>query len=344
MSIIGARPQFIKHAPMQLQLQQHFNAKTLHTGQHYDNNMSAVFFNELKIPLPDYILDIGGHQLQGAQTGYMMTQIESVCVKDKPDAILIYGDTNSTLAGALVAAKMHIPIIHVEAGLRSFNRQMPEEVNRIVADEFAQLLFCPTQQAIDNLRKEGIAHEGIYLCGDVMCDTLTLVKDKIRRLHESDYYFATLHRPYNTDDPDRLKAILTTLNTLDKKVVFPIHPRTVARMQGFGFSKDQFDNISFIDPVGYIESVSYQSFADCIITDSGGMQKEAYMLRKKCITLRSETEWTETLKNGWNTLLFERLEDIPNVMQKPCGPYVEDIYGKGQAAREITELIRKFLN
>ncbi len=344
LSIIGARPQFIKHAPMQLQLQQYFNARTLHTGQHYDKNMSAVFFNELKIPHPDHIMDIGGNQLQGAQTGHMMAGIESVCILERPDAILIYGDTNSTLAGALVAAKMHIPTIHIEAGLRSFNRQMPEEINRIVADEFAQLLFCPTKQAIDNLKKEGIEHDGIYLCGDVMSDTLALVKDKIKRLFEPEYYFVTLHRPYNTDDPGRLKAILHTLNSLDKKVIFPIHPRTVARMQTFGLMKAGFPNINFIDPVGYIESVSYQSFASCIITDSGGMQKEAYMLQKKCITLRSETEWTETLNTGWNTLLFEQLDDIPKVIQQPCGAYIEGLYGNGQAAVEITGLINKFLN
>lgn len=338
-SIIGARPQFIKHAPMQLQLQKYFDALTIHTGQHYDKNMSDVFFNELNMARPDYLFDIGGSKQQSEQTGIMMTEIEKVCLKEKPDAVLIYGDTNSTLAGTLVAAKMNIPQIHVEAGLRSYNRKMPEEINRIVADEFAFLLFCPTQQAIDNLKKEGISHDGIHLTGDVMCDTLQLVKSKIKRLYDQSYYFTTLHRPYNTDDEVRMKMILDQLNALDKKVIFPVHPRALNRMKNFGMDVKNYNNIIFIDPIGYVESVSYQSFADAIITDSGGMQKEAYMLGKKCITLRSETEWTETLANGWNTLVFENINEIPEILKAPCGEYVAGIYGEGNAAKEIVEII-----
>lgn len=338
-SIIGARPQFIKHAPMQLQLQKYFNALTIHTGQHYDKNMSDVFFNELNMPRPDYLFDIGGSKNQGEQTGIMMTEIEKVCLKEKPDAVLIYGDTNSTLAGTLIAAKMNIAQVHVEAGLRSYNRKMPEEINRIVADEFAFLLFCPTQQAIDNLKKEGISHDGIYLTGDVMCDTLQLVKSKIKRLYDQPYYFTTLHRPYNTDDEVRMKMVLDQLNALDKKVIFPVHPRALNRMQNFGMDVKNYNNIIFIDPIGYVESVSYQSFADAIITDSGGMQKEAYMLGKKCITLRSETEWTETLTNGWNTLVFENISQIPEILKAPCGEYITGIYGEGNAAKEIVEII-----
>jgi UDP-GlcNAc3NAcA epimerase len=343
LSVIGARPQFIKHAPMQLELQKYFNSLTIHTGQHYDANMSDVFFNELGMPKPDYLFDLGGSKPQGAQTGIMMAEIEKVAMKVKPDAILIYGDTNSTLAAALVAAKMHIPQIHIEAGLRSFNRSMPEEINRIVADEFATLLFCPTEQAISNLRKEGISHDGIYLSGDVMCDTLRLVKDKIKPKVDYPYFFTTLHRPYNVDVPERLKRILTTLNKLPRKVIFPIHPRTVSMFTTFGFKKEDFNNITFIDPIGYVESVSYQQYAECIITDSGGMQKEAFMLQKKCITLRSETEWTETLVNNWNTLIFEDIENIDNeVLTKP-GPYIQDVYGKGTAASEIVDIITKRL-
>lgn len=338
-SIIGARPQFIKHAPMQIELQKHFNAKTIHTGQHYDKNMSDIFFNELGMAQPDYLFDIGGSKPQGEQTALMMIEIEKVFQKEQPDAVLIYGDTNSTLAGTLVAAKMHIPIIHIEAGLRSFNRQMPEEVNRIIADEFSTLLFCPTSQAIDNLKKEGINHSGIFLTGDVMSDTLSLVKDKVKRIKDEPYYFSTLHRPYNTDDEQRLKDILHQFQSLDKKVIFAVHPRTIARIKSFGIPLEQYDNIDFIDPVGYIESVSYQSYADAIITDSGGMQKEAYMLKKKCITIRSETEWMETLEGGWNTLVFEDLSKISQIINQNPTDYKENIYGDGHAAEEIVNHI-----
>jgi UDP-GlcNAc3NAcA epimerase len=329
---------------MQLELQKYFNALTIHTGQHYDKNMSDVFFNELNIPQPDFLFDIGGSKPQGEQTGIMMTEIEKVCMSEKPDAILIYGDTNSTLAGTLVAAKMAIPQIHVEAGLRSFNRSMPEEVNRIVADEFASLLFCPTPQAIENLAKEGIIHDGIFLSGDVMCDTLRLVKDKIKRLFDEPYYFVTLHRPYNTDDKERLESILSVLNKLDKKIIFPIHPRAVARMNSFGIDPKNFPNIHFIEPIGYVESLSYQNYSDAIITDSGGMQKEAYMLQKKCITVRSETEWIETLQNGWNTLVFDNVDKIPEILKVPCGAHFPDVYGKGNAAAEIVQIIHSRLD
>ncbi len=328
---------------MQLQLQKWFNAATLHTGQHYDKNMSDVFFNELNMPPPDYLFDIGGSKPQGEQTGLMMTMIEKTCIDAKPDAMIIYGDTNSTLAGALVAAKMNIKLIHIEAGLRSFNREMPEEINRIVADEFSQLLFCPTPVAIQNLAKEGINHSGIYLCGDVMCDMLELIKPRLSRPVDYEYYFATLHRPYNTDDQDRLKRILYTLNKLDKMVVFPVHPRTIARMQQFGIDKEDFRNVNFISPVGYVESVSFQQYSSGVITDSGGVQKEAYMLKKVCITLRSETEWKETLENGWNVLVFDGIETIQEQIVRSPGVYKVGLYGDGQAAREISERIKSYI-
>ena len=338
-SIIGARPQFIKHAPMQLQLQKHFNALTIHTGQHYDSDMSEVFFNELNIPPPDYLFDVGGSKPQGEQTAIMIKEIEAVCIKEKPDAILVYGDTNSTLAGALVAAKMHILQIHIEAGLRSYNRLMPEEINRIITDEFADLLFCPTKDAIENLKKEGIMHKGIFLSGDVMCDMLKIILPKVSEPEKEPFYFVTLHRPYNTDDKNRLIKILKTLNELDKMVVFPAHPRTIARMTSFGITQDQFTNIKFIGPLGYLQSISYQKQAACVITDSGGMQKEAYMLKRKCITIRSETEWIETLTHGWNTLLFQELEKMKEIIDITPGAYVEDMYGKGNAAAEIVSII-----
>ncbi len=342
-SVIGARPQFIKHAPLQLQLQKHFQSITVHTGQHYDENMSAIFFNELHIPQPDYLFDIGGSKMQAEQTGIMMTEIEKVCMHEKPDALLVYGDTNSTLAATLVAAKLMVPIIHIEAGLRSFNRTMPEEINRIVADEFATLLFCPTKTAVENLRNEGIVHNKIFVCGDVMCDMLELIKPKVKQLINYPYYFATIHRPYNTDDKQQLKQILDAFNGLDKKVVFAIHPRTIARLQSFGLQQANFSNIEFIPPVGYLQSICYQLYADGIITDSGGMQKEAYMLRKKCVTLRSETEWTETLTNGWNTLMFTNLHDLQTVLSNKPGAYIENIYGNGHAAEEIVSIIKLYI-
>jgi UDP-GlcNAc3NAcA epimerase len=323
-------------------MQKKFKALTLHTGQNYDDNMSAVFFNELHIPTPDYLFNIGGSKPQGEQTAIMMTEIEKVCTAEKPDGVLVYGDTNSTLAGTLVAVKMGLPLIHIEAGLRSYNRQMPEEVNRIIADQFASLLFCPTTQAIENLKKEGITHPDIFLTGDVMCDMIHLVKDKIKKPTATDYYFATIHRPYNTDDVNRLTEIIKTLNGLDKKIIFSIHPRTLARMKNFGIAESAYSNIEFILPVGYLESIGYQTYADVIITDSGGIQKEAYILGKKCITLRSETEWTETLQGGWNTLVFENLSSINEVINKPVFDYKINLYGNGYAAKEIVNKINYF--
>lgn len=340
-SIIGARPQFIKHAPMQIALQKHFNALTIHTGQHFDQNMSDVFFEDLKIPKPDYMFNIGGSKPQGEQTGIMMTEIEKVCTDEKPDALLVYGDTNSTLAGTLIAAKMNIPLIHVEAGLRSYNRTMPEEVNRIIADEFAYLLFCPTSSAIDNLRLEGITHDRIYLCGDVMYDMLKLIEPQAQQLVNEPYYFVTLHRPYNTDDKERLSRVLNALNNLNKRVVFPMHPRTIARMKSFDMHREDYTNIEIIEPIGYLESVSYQKYADAVITDSGGMQKEAYLLKKKCVTIRTETEWQETLNGNWNTLVFENLNDLESILLEKPSTYTEGIFGNGNAATEITELIMK---
>lgn len=339
LSIIGARPQFIKHAPLQAQLQRHFRALTLHTGQHYDANMSQVFFEDLNMPVPDYMLNLHHSKTQSEQTGAMMQGIEGVCTQLRPDAVLLYGDTNSTLAGALVAAKMRIPAIHVEAGIRSYNRSMPEEINRIVADTFAQLLFCPIQEAVDNLRIEGIAHEGVFLSGDVMCDMLELMRPKIRHPLTEPYYFSTIHRPYNTDDPSRLQRILHSLDGLEHLVIFPIHPRTEHCIKAAGLRMEDFRNIRFIDPVGYLSCISYQDGAECIITDSGGIQKEAYMLRKKCITVRSETEWNETLAHGWNTLVFEDIESIAAVAQQAPGAYVPNMFGDGKATQYITRII-----
>jgi len=338
LSIIGARPQFIKHAPMQLQLQKYFDAKTLHTGQHYDDNMSKVFFEELSMARPDFMFDLGGSKPQGEQTAIMLTEIEKVCMKENFDAMLVYGDTNSTLAGALIASKMRIPLIHIEAGLRSYNRNMPEEVNRIIADQFAQLLFCPTKAAVENLEKEGVT-DNIYVTGDVMCDMIHLVKDKVKRMVDEPYYFSTIHRPYNTDYPQRMKEILDNLNKLDSKVILAIHPRTKARMNSFQIEMGSFKNIEFIAPIGYIDSISYQTYSEAIITDSGGMQKEAYILKKKCITLRSETEWIGTLENGWNHLVFDNLSELKTKLSQIPEAHNATLYGDGKAASEIVDII-----
>lgn len=303
-TIIGARPQFIKHAALQLEMQKHFKTVTIHTGQHYDKNMSAVFFNELKIPLPEYKFRLKNAKSHAEQTAKMLVDIEKVCLQEKPDAMLLYGDTNSTLAGCLVAAKLSIPQIHIEAGLRSFNRDMPEEINRIITDEFAYMLFCPTKTSIANLKREGIKSDKIYFCGDVMADTLHLVLPFTKKFIESPYYFATIHRPYNTDNKQQLKSIIEELNSLDAKVIFSIHPRTKQKIENFKIKLENKKNIKVINPCSYIDSISYQKNALAVITDSGGIQKEAYILKKKCITIRKETEWVETLIGNCNKLMF----------------------------------------
>lgn len=343
LSIIGARPQFIKHAPVHRELQQHFRALTLHTGQHYDANMSGAFFTELQISPPDYQLHIGPTQGQGGQTGLMMAEIEEVCLGLRPDAVLIYGDTNTTLAGALVAVKLHIPIFHVEAGIRGFNRTLPEEVNRIIADTFSTLLFCPTQEAVDNLAKEGIT-AGVQLTGDVMCDMLEVMRGSIRPYSESPYYYATIHRPYNTDDPQRLRRIVQALQELGYPVYLPLHPRTRHSLADAGIAPGQYPNIHFLEPVGYLESLSFQAGAQCVITDSSGVQKEAYMLRRPCITLRTETEWHDTLKHGWNRLVFEDLESLGTLMQREPGMYEEGMFGDGKAAGRIVHAIQRWFS
>lgn len=342
LSVIGARPQFVKHASVQQLLQQSFDAKTLHTGQHYDYNMSALFFEELGIPQPDYTLQPATGKTQGAQTAQIITGIEEVCLQLKPEAMILYGDTNTTLAGALVAVKLGIPIFHIEAGIRSFNREMPEEINRIVADNFASLLFCPIPKAVQNLQAEGVTQGKLIMSGDVMLDTLLDSLAKVPERNIGSYYFTTIHRPYNTDDPARMQRILDTLNSLPHPVIFALHPRTAARLKAAGIHTDQHPHIQFIAPLGYLESIAYQRGATCIITDSGGVQKEAYMLRKKCITLRSETEWTETLEHGWNTLVFEDIESIAQHINEEPGVYIEAMFGDGKAAEKIVAEIKAF--
>jgi UDP-GlcNAc3NAcA epimerase len=342
LSVIGARPQFIKHAPLSVALSKKFHAVSIHTGQHFDENMSRIFFDELKIARPDYMLDIAKASGHGAQTAIMLQQIENILLEEKPDAVLVYGDTNSTLAGSLAASKLHMPVIHIEAGLRSFNREMPEEVNRVVTDHLSTLLFAPTSEAIKNLEQEGITR-GVFKTGDVMCDSLNMMLPFLEQKLKHPYYFATLHRPYNTDEKERLVKILEEFNKLSSPVLFPIHPRTANNLKKWGVELSSFQNIIFSDPVGYKDCLSFQAFSDCVITDSGGIQKEAYMLKKQCITIRKETEWVETLEGECNTLVFENLESLSSILLQKEKLNFRDLYGNGKAALEITGIIEKNL-
>lgn len=342
--VIGARPQFIKHFPLELALQSFFEVVTLHTGQHYDEKMSQIFFDELRMGAPAYQLQLRGRS-HGIQTAEMLGKIEEALLKEKPQALLVYGDTNSTVAGALAAVKLMIPVIHVEAGLRSFNKSMPEEINRILTDHMSSLLFCSSEMGVQNLKKEGI-EKNVCVCGDLMKDALFILKDKLVKLEEGEYVYTTLHRPYNTDNPERLMEVIGALNDMGLPVIFPVHPRTASMLSSLDFSQKNYSNIKFIQPVGYIDSLRYQLYASCVITDSGGMQKEAYWLGKKCITIRSETEWIETLEGGWNTLLFGNLNELKNVfVKKPdLKIYDHSLYGDGKAASKIAELIDQYIN
>ncbi len=317
-SIVGARPQFIKLAPLSTELRKKgINEIILHTGQHYDDNMNEIFFKELEISEPDYNLGIGSG-FHGEQTGRMLMGIEKILIKEKPDLVIVYGDTNSTLAGALATSKLHIPLAHVEAGLRSFNKKMPEEINRIVADHLSDILFCPTETAVENLKNEGIL-KGVYLVGDIMFDALMhflkLSQEKSRILEElnltpKSYLLLTIHRAENTDNVERLKSILSALGESGKNIIFPIHPRTKNRIREFGLENYLTSNIRVIAPVGYLDMLELEKNAYAILTDSGGVQKEAFWLKVPCITLREETEWVETVKYKWNILVGANKDKI----------------------------------
>lgn len=323
-TIVGARPQFIKLAPVSRALRKEgIREVIVHTGQHYDHGMSDIFFDELGIPAPDYNLGVGSGS-HGLQTGEMLRKIEEVLLAEKPDWVVVYGDTNSTLAGALAASKLHIPVAHVESGLRSFNRRMPEEINRVLTDHISTLLFCPTETAVGNLAAEGITR-GVHLVGDVMLDALLDAKERAQAkstildqlgLVEKQYLLATVHRAENTDDPQRLRAIMTALSQLaeTETVIFPVHPRTEKALVGLGLlpmdvlrppiSAFSFplSALRFIAPLGYLDMVRLSASARVILTDSGGLQKEAFWLGTPCVTLRNETEWVETVRSGGNRL------------------------------------------
>lgn len=338
--IVGARPQFIKHTAAELAFKYRYKLVSIHTGQHYDRNMSDIFYEQLKISPPDYLLNIGSES-HGIQTGLMMQKIEPIVIKENPNAIIVYGDTNSTLAGALVGAKLNIPIIHIEAGLRGYNNLLPEEINRVITDKVSTLLFTPTQQGVKNLVKENIK-EGVYEVGDIMCDMVRIARELniINKKADYDkYYYVTIHRPYNTDDKKRLFKILELINSLDLPVYFSLHPRTKSKIELFGGNFSDYNRITFLDPLPYFENLQMQYNSKAVITDSGGVQKEAYILKKKCITIRSETEWTETLSNNWNILIFDDLSLIKSSLAKSPGAYKEDIYGDGRAAEKMLKII-----
>ncbi len=341
-AIVGARPQFIKHATIDIAARGLIDLVTIHTGQHYDEKMSAIFFNQLNISKPTYMLQTGGFG-HGKQTGLMMIEIEEIMKKEKPEAVLVYGDTNSTLAGALVAAKLHIPVYHVEAGLRSYNAQMPEEINRVLTDHVSTYLFATSEIAVENLRKEGIV-TNVTNVGDVMHDMILIAQNTINKNTKvRPYIYVTLHRPYNVDDENRLTLILNALNGLSNEIIFPIHPRTRKRMKEFGLIEKEYQNISFVEPVSYFENIEYLYNSVGLVTDSGGMQKEAYWLKRKCVTIRTETEWVETLENGWNLLLFDDLTDIESNLLSPSKAY-RKLYGRGSSAEKIVEIVIQDLN
>ncbi len=354
LTVVGARPQFVKAAVVSRVLKQNTNIKEIivHTGQHYDVNMSDVFFDEMKIPSPDYHLAVGGGS-HGAMTGQMLAKIEEVLVQEKPDAVLVYGDTNSTLAGALAAVKLHIPVAHVEAGLRSFNRKMPEEINRVLTDQVSEWLFCPSSPSKENLLAEGIGSEKIFIVGDVMCDATLYYSEiaqptpQIRSLVDQNpkYYLSTIHRAENTDDPTRLKGIFNALCKISERVpvILPLHPRTKKKVQELDVD---LAGISVIEPVGYFDMISLLKRAKGVLTDSGGLQKEAYFFRKPCITLRDETEWVETVEVGANQLAGAREEKILEAWGRIDTSHPEfqaGVYGAGDAGEkivgELTELI-----
>lgn len=354
-TVVGARPQFIKAATIARGIRAHYADRIVetivHTGQHYNENMSQIFFDELEIPAPKYNLGIFGGT-HGSMTGRMLEAVEGVLLKERPDWVLIYGDTNSTLAAALGAAKLHIPIVHVEAGIRSFNMRMPEEINRILADRLSTLLCCPTTEAVDNLAKEGI-QKGVHQVGDVMFDIALYVAEASKQIdvqkqfgvQPKRFVLATCHRPENTESPGRLAEIVRALGTIAKlrPVVFPIHPRSKARMAEYGLLEELRD-VRVIDPVSYLEMAALERNAEAIVTDSGGMQKEAFFYEVPCITLRPDTEWPETVDAGWNVLVdgdaARIIDEVENSSQKSRAEIRGlNIFGTGDAALRTIELM-----
>ncbi len=367
-TIVGARPQFIKAAAIRRAIQKMNRRKRriqdilVHTGQHYDCRMDKVFFEELKLPKPDYHLGVGSGS-HARQTGQMLERIEAVLKKERPDTVIVYGDTNSTLAGALAAAKLKIAVVHVEAGLRSYNSSTPEEINRLLTDHLSTFLFCPTDQAVRNLSEEGIKDGGAQVVrnvGDVMYDSILYYSELAQKkssilndlglstpnskLRTPNYYLATLHRAENTDDPKRLRSILKALNELGRNtpVVVPLHPRTKKMMKGHHLFSE-FKNIRFVEPVSYLDMLKLEKNAKAILTDSGGIQKEAYWLKVPCFTFREETEWVETVRSGWNVLVGTSVGRIIKGASRAKAQrrYFRGnkIFGDGKASQKIIQIL-----
>lgn len=344
-TVVGARPQFIKSAPVSLALAQAgIQEMLVHTGQHYDSNMSDIFFDELGLAAPDFHLGIGsgGH---GYQTGEGLKGIEAILLETQPDAVLVYGDTNATLSGALAAAKLHIPVAHVEAGLRSFNRRMPEEINRVLTDHVSTWLFVPTTTAIENLKHEGIT-TGVFHVGDVMLDAVRLFAEKATplavglldryQLTRKGYLLLTMHRAETTDQTDKVREILTTLDGLGQPVLFPVHPRIRPLIAELG----PFRHIQCIEPLSYLEMLMVEQHAEGIVTDSGGVQKEAAFFEVPCITLRNETEWVETVTTGWNQLVGLSTPKLLAAIESRQHPApIHALYGNGQASQGIVHVL-----
>jgi len=350
-TVVGARPQFVKCAPVSRILRKKHDEILIHTGQHYDYGMSEIFFEELEIPKPEYNLGIGSGT-HGHQTGAMLSAIEDVLLKEEPDVLLVYGDTNSTIAGALAASKLHIPVAHVEAGLRSFDRRMPEEINRVLTDHISNILFCPTEMAIRNLKKEGIENN-VYHTGDVMTDAVVYNLQRAVKssnlleklsLKKKGYVAATIHRPSNTDSIENMKSIFKAFELSGKTIVFPIHPRTKKYIVEYGLPIPA--NVLLIDPLGYLDMLILTGNAEMMITDSGGVQKEAYIMRTPCLTLRENTEWIETLEGNWNILLSSnRVDDIIHALlyERKLGVW-NPVFGDGHGAEQIVSLLENIIN
>lgn len=350
LTVIGARPQFIKASVVSAAISntEGLEEKIIHTGQHFDANMSNIFFDQLGIPKPHYQLDInsGDH---GSMTGRMLEAIEKICLEEKPDRLMVYGDTNSTLAGALAAAKLHIPVAHIEAGLRSFNMRMPEEINRILTDQVSDILFCPTEIAVKNLKNEGFDQKPVKVLnvGDVMQDSSMFFAERaikgqsLNNVPEKDFIVATLHRAENTDDPTRLKAIVNALNYIHHHilpVVLPLHPRTKKVVQSLSLKLEML----VLEPVGYLEMIWLLKHCNIVVSDSGGVQKEAFFFKKPCITMRDQTEWVELIEHGVNVLASADTQKIIEYTQSMLGTEITDpfnLYGGGQASQNIVNVL-----
>jgi UDP-N-acetylglucosamine 2-epimerase (non-hydrolysing) len=352
-TIIGARPQFIKTALLSRQLRKNFQEIVIHTGQHYDLKMSDIFYKDLNLPEVDYNLGVGSGT-QGKQTGMMLEKIEEILLEEKPDLVLIFGDTNSTVAGALAATKLNIPVAHVESGMRSFNRRMPEEINRVVADHISDLLFCSTESAVDLLKEEGIT-KNVYMVGDVTFDLQknTLSEGKASNilaeldLNPKEYILTTVHRQENTDKKENLVSILQAFKEIGTTIVWPIHPRTKKCINEYGLTEmvNTIANLRIVDPISYTETIELEKNAKLILTDSGGIQKEAYVAEVPCVTMRNETEWTETVESGWNQLAGTDTKKIVDLVHNFPEPHSHpNFFGDGNAYKKITQIVTDFLN